>query len=113
MTHPTQLIAFLDSFPPVLCRVVARQGHGNRPMTIRQIAERSGLPKSTVAELSRKRTFADVPLRVIQAFCDGCGVNHFRLKEHRAFLRNAKWGYVYKSARRRTYFGKLLRIATG
>lgn len=106
------LLERLDRFPPFLVRLCARAGHGHRRLTVRQIAERSGLSKSTVANLAVQTSWEHCTIHQIEAFTRGCGVDLFHLKDHRKFLRERKWAYLYRSTKaERAYYGRLLAMA--
>lgn len=70
------LLEQLDQFPPCLVRLVARnpRQHGRR-LPLLDLAQRSGLPYKLVLRLSKAHTWADVPVRTIDAFCAACDVN--------------------------------------
>lgn len=73
------LLARMDRLPPCLCRLFARKrcrGGTNAwaPKSHREIAEASGLPKSKVAELSRRKTWRGTPVDVADRFARACGV---------------------------------------
>jgi len=105
------LLQFLDRFPPHLCRLVARQSHGRRGLSARQIAARSGLSLATVSSLSVRRTWAGVKIETIDAFARGCGVDFFHLRRHVQFLKKGVWSHVKNSNReQRKMYRRLLKV---
>ncbi len=69
------ILPFVDRFPPMLCRLLARKNRGKSPMSTREIARVSGLPKSTVDKIGRFKSWRDVPCGVMMQFSLACGIN--------------------------------------
>lgn len=68
------LLGKLERIPPFLCRLLARDGrHG---LSHNDIAECSGLNRSTVKELSFATSWRGHTIETIVAFAEACGVNH-------------------------------------
>lgn len=84
------LLEIADKFPPCLCRFLARKAHGHQPLSVRELAQLSGLSKSTVAELSLKRSWTGVPIDTVVRFSRACGVNLVAPREARKYLRRAR-----------------------
>lgn len=99
------LLIFLDRFPPKLCRFVATDRSGHRPLTTREIAKRGGLSTGRVSELSLKNTWRGVQVETVQAFAHGCGVDLFRLSQKNRFLKRSQWVHIKK---REAYFKRLI-----
>lgn len=72
----------LDRFPPVLVRLLAREG--GEALTDRQIAVTSGLPLAEVLRLGHLTSWDDVTAHVMRRFLIGCEVD----LEDRATFRN-------------------------
>ena len=77
-----RLLEKCDLYPPRLVRLLAA------PATTRQIALRSGIPRSTVHQIFLKDSWHTVPLGVIDRITAACGVNLIAHKRHRQNLRN-------------------------
>ncbi len=92
------LIQYLDRFPPVLCRLLARKKHGLRPMTNCNIAFVSGLSLRTVARLSQLRSWRGVTIDVIQKFSMACGVNLVGNKRYHLRFIRSHMKAVYRNA---------------
>lgn len=95
----------LDRFPPLVCRLLAREGESNRhikPLTDDQIAERSGLSISRVKALSWLVDWKGVEVYEMLAFSKGCGVDlsdRSKLAKHLQYVRskrNRTWQYLKK-----------------
>jgi hypothetical protein len=84
------LLQLADRFPPAVCRYLARKDHGHSPMSHRDIAKASGLPKTKVAELSLKKSWKGVPIDVVVRFSSACGVDLLRSKKTLSYIRRAK-----------------------
>jgi hypothetical protein len=84
------ILQLADRFPPAVCRYLARKDHGHSPMSHRDIAKASGLPKTKVAELSLKKSWKGVPIDVVVRFSSACGVNLLKTGETRKYVRRYK-----------------------
>lgn len=91
------LLETANKFPPVLCRFCARKKHGTVPMSHRDIALASGLSKSKVATLSKKRSWNGVPIDMVVRFSAACGVHLHNPKRAVDFLRRRKKSHVLKA----------------
>lgn len=76
------LLEKCNAYPPRIVRLLGA------PATTRQIALRSGIPRSTVHQISLKETWDSVPLGLIERFTMACGVNLVAHKRHRQNLKN-------------------------
>lgn len=83
------LLEKADRLPPYICRYVARKKHGTEPMSHTDIAKASGLSRSFVAVLSKRRTWKGIPINVIDSFSIACGVNLSTPSETIDFLKNS------------------------
>lgn len=102
------LLEIADKFPPCLCRFLARKKHGHQPLSVRDLAELSGLSKSTVAVLSLKRSWKGVPIDVVVRFTEACGVNLMRSAEVRKYIRRSRRVYLENaSPQQKRFFLKL------
>ena len=81
----------LAAFPPNLIRVLARTGRGaaSKNMTHDDVAQRSGLKKSKVRQLSALRSWDRVAIADADAFLKGCNVTLRSLWKQRAFLKRS------------------------
>lgn len=96
------LLARIDRLPPCLCRLFARRTDGARgwvPKSHQDIAEDSGLPRSSVADMSQKRSWRGVRIDEADRFAHACGVNLAdiedaikRLRSQRARLQHLRQG---------------------
>lgn len=94
------LLAKMDRLPPCVVRLFARKrcsGGTNSwaPLSHLDISNESGIPGSTVADLSRKRSWSGIRFEVADRFALACGVNLAnideaigRLRNHRARLKH-------------------------
>lgn len=71
----TDLVAQFDRLPPFLCRLLARKNRGQRALSHQEIARKSKLAKSTVADLSYRTTWKGQRIEVIAAFTTACGID--------------------------------------
>lgn len=101
----------MNEMPPFLCRLLARRESGQRALSHLEIAERAGLPKSTVADLSFKTSWADVRLDVASRFAAACGVDVLRPASQLYFFRRRRKAYLLRGGgHQRRMHGKLLSI---
>jgi hypothetical protein len=82
-----------DRVPPMLCRLLARTGHGTRLMTVSEICEKSGLSRPAVIRISRLASWRDLPLGISEHFSSACGVNLLAPGQQLKFLRRRKRKY--------------------
>ncbi|HYE32128.1 MAG TPA: hypothetical protein VEH27_11915 [Methylomirabilota bacterium] len=101
------LIARLDKFPPVLCRLAARKNNGRRALTNEEIAKAAGLSKKCVDRLSVKATWSGVDVETASKFAAGCGVDLLHPRRQKDFLRRRKKSHFEDNPK---YFARLTRI---
>lgn len=91
------LLAVLDDLPPNVCRVVARQNNGWKPMSHADLAKRSGLANSTVAAISKRKTWRGLTVEVVEAFALACGVDHMHTKRTKQYLKRNKFIHLVRA----------------
>lgn len=102
------ILDIAEKFPPCVCRYLARKNHGHKPMTVRDIAEKSGLGKSTVAKLSLLRTWKGVSIDTVVSFSLACGVDLLNPHKVTEYLRRSKRAHLDNvSPIQRKFFHKL------
>lgn len=69
----------IDSFPPVVCRLLARDPKAKaklqRPLSDVEIADKTGLRRDQVISLSWLCTWENIPTDVMKKFTKGCGID--------------------------------------
>lgn len=85
----------LRRFPPIVCRLLAREGRGSRPVVLsdEDIAERSGLTLAQVQGLSHLLTWDDVSCQQMLAFSKGCGVDlsdRYTVHKHWCYIKGKR-----------------------
>lgn len=85
---------YLAGLTPEKVRVLARTDKGTRLMTNSEIAEASGLAKSTIALLSKAQFWDCFTIAVADAYLKACGVDPSRTQRHRRMLRRGALLYV-------------------
>ena len=84
------LYAKLQALPPYKVRWLARSRKRSRAvMTSEQIAERAGLSRSFVDEISRMRNWNTVSVETMLRFFAGCGIEP--LRQQRALEKLRSW----------------------
>jgi hypothetical protein len=70
-------VAEWNKIPPILCRFLARTGHGLacRPKTKEEIARDAGLSRETIRVVSKLQRWDGMKLTTVLAFSKGCGIN--------------------------------------
>lgn len=91
------LLAELDEFPPVLCRLLARTPIRHRPphmraMTAVEIAKAGNLTVQRVGRLSVLRTWRDIAVGEADRFRSACGLGPRALRRQREFLSSPRRG---------------------
>lgn len=110
--RPLGLVAKLDRIPPCLCRLLARKCHGQKSMSHQDIADASGLPLSTVSDISRMTSWAKLAPYKIEAFSKACGVDILRLRRVREKLkRGTWWQHMSRNREQRKLFLRLFKLA--
>ena len=77
----------LDNVPPFLAHVLAINNGGKNRFTLDEIVARSGLKERTYLRTIRMLDWQQVRKEVIERVLLGTGVNPWRFKRHRKFLR--------------------------
>jgi len=77
-----RLLEKINRFPPRIVRLIAAD------LTTRQIALRSGIPRSTVHQVFLKDDWNQVTNEVTDRITMACGVNLLTHKRHRQNLKN-------------------------
>lgn len=91
--RPQNLLELCDRFPPSLCRLAAKKG--KRPLSVREIAQASGLSKDTISRWSRKNSWAFI-IEPVMKFCLACGVNHLKRKRKYAEIRRRGMKHLFR-----------------
>ncbi len=105
--HPTTIQQRLHEFPPIVCRLLARETvHGRGTLNIHgltddQIAKASGLALCKVFSISWLPSWDDVTCSDMLAFTKGCGI-HFDdyklMEKHSKYLSSKPaWKYLKRS----------------
>lgn len=71
--HRIGFYARVDSFPPILCRLLARRNC--KPLTTAEIASKAGLYQFVVETLSQKTSWDEVDVVTMRRFTKVCGVD--------------------------------------
>jgi hypothetical protein len=111
------LLEHANQIPPFICRFIARkrEQQGDRrplvPLSHRDIAQRAGLPRQSVADLSRRLSWEGVPLDVADRFAAACGVNLMKPGNHLRALREGRLGHLKEgNAQQRRFFARLMEV---
>ena len=108
------LLDRLDTVPPMLCRLLARRGHGRVPMSNKQIAERSGLAKSTVVRIGRMRSWAKLEAITVSAFSSACGVDLLAPASKLKYMRRSRQEYFRHATKaQREMYARLISGLSG
>lgn len=84
------LLEVANKFPPCVCRMLARKKNGHAPLSVREIAQKSGISKSIVATLSMKDSWEGVAIEDVVQFSLACGVDLMRPAETMKYIRRSK-----------------------
>lgn len=103
------ILAKIDRLPPFLCRILSRDKSGRKPLSTSKIAELSGIPRSTVAYISRYTTWKKVPVGTADAFAKACNVNLDTPGRYYDVLRSQKLAHLKNgTAAQRAFFARLM-----
>lgn len=80
------LLAILNEFPPPVIRMAARSGRG-KPMTLKEIAQNSGLSLAMATWIADRTSWASVDVWMVDDFLRGCGYEFSDLSKLRKYLR--------------------------
>lgn len=104
-----RLLDKINRLPPFVCRLMARKQDGWKPLTIDDIAKASGIPRSTVHELSSRNSWNGVAVDIADRFAAACGVDLLTPGEYIFWLRTHGMVHIKKcSPIQRKCFAKLL-----
>lgn len=101
----------LNRYPPVLCRLLAREKRG-RPLTTAEIADTSGLPPAKVEAISASISWDRVEVNDMRAFIQACGCdfdhqpNMRRVEDY--IRKGAKFTYLKRSPYWKNYYYPLV-----
>lgn len=86
----------LDRLPPCACRLIAkiRNGRGWRGPSHRELETISGIPKSTIAQITFRKTWRGIAIEIVDTFSAACGVDHLNVKRQTYYLRNRKLAHT-------------------
>lgn len=78
-------------------------------MSCQDIADKSGLSKSMVANLAQRDSWDGIPIDTVTKFAMACGVNHLKLERTLDFMRRKPMSHLKRGTRaQRRHFGKLM-----
>jgi hypothetical protein len=80
------LLSILNEFPPPVVRMSARSGRG-KPMTLKDIAQNSGLSLALVTWISERTSWASVDVWMVDDFLRGCGYEFSDRSKLRKYIR--------------------------
>lgn len=85
----SKIFSKLNSFPPRLCRLVARKGlrTESKPMTVDDLVERTGFCRDFVIRIGGMMNWDSLKLSEIKKFSEACGVDFSRLNSQRRFIK--------------------------
>ena len=82
----------LDKLPPCICWALARTRRG--PIPLKTISERTGLGYKSLYRYLASPTWADVPVRHVDALRQACGITPSNEKHHLWHLKRCLTGRV-------------------
>lgn len=94
MIYP--LWKWLDAYPPILVRLLARTHHSHA-LSTQEISDRSGLTPYQVTMLGQSLSWDGIDIRFIKAFMQGCNVDFCdtkRMKLQRLYLKHPTWQHL-------------------
>lgn len=74
------LLTKLNEYPPCALRILARSKSGYDPVTNADLAKRSGLSESRVAQISHFKKWDDLPIKTAVAYAMACGFNLLQIR---------------------------------
>lgn len=103
----------LDRFPPILCRLLARQPRG-RPLTTAEISAASGLTEVGVFTVSNQTDWKGIDIYTMRRFTEACGVDitsRSEMTRVESYLRKRpNWRYLRRDPQWHTYFQPLIKL---
>lgn len=89
------ILPTIDMIPPFMAVMLSKG------MTLRAIAESSGIPQRTVIRLATRKTWRGVKPETVDAFTKACGVDLLQPGPHKAYLRS-----TFKKSRPLRYWSR-------
>lgn len=106
----TDLVKRLNHLPPFLCRIMARKKKGWAPMSIADIAIKSGLTRFKVAKISVLRQWDNVTISDAEKFATGCGVDLLHPGPHKKWLRESGLVHITRAGvSQRRMFSRMMK----
>lgn len=102
----------LDTFPPVLCRMLARHKKGLAKTSV-DIALDGRIPLREVEILSKSTTWDGTPINILRGYLIGCELDFCNPKQMRRlheYLRNPKWYHLKQHPQYKTVFVPILKV---
>lgn len=94
----------LDSFPPIVCRLLARTRSdtgGIRPLSTEEIAQRFMTNPMNIMSLSWRCDWSGLDVKTVRSFTEACEVfleDRDNLRKHAAYIRRVPtWKYLQTS----------------
>lgn len=100
-----------NQIPPFVCRIIARKHSGFIPLSHSDIAQASGLSRSTVAAISRKVSWHGVTVDKADRFARACGVDLSQPRRALRWLRRAGLIHLQRGTSQQRRFIKSLLTA--
>lgn len=101
-----RLLEHLDQLPPWACRILAREHR--KPISTSELSRRSGIDKAWINRISRRSTWAGVKVATADAFMAACGIDPFRLRRHREYIKSLGRGKGHSMAHARGRYAEFV-----
>lgn len=110
-----------ERFPPLLCRLLARDGSYGPPLTSIELAQRTGLSEFEILTLSDQVDWRGVDIYTMRKFTEACGLDftdRVAMKRVHTYLKGKtvagqrvapRFGYLRKSPLWQTLYEPLIR----
>lgn len=106
------LLSKADRLPPFVCRLIAREKNGRKPLSYSAIAKETGLSRSRVAEILVATSWKRIPVEDADKIAGACGVDLSTPGRYYKWMKKAALMHIHTgTAAQKKMFARLMAMA--